>query len=270
MKAATNFVRKQGAQLWLRIMRYPWRTAWVAGALAAVAVSCATVTRTVVAPPQIPGATFVGSEACADCHGEITGDFKTATHASVQAKGENAKEAGCESCHGPGSIHAEQGGGVGTIINPGKSPEVCFGCHVDLRGQFNLRYHHPLLEGKVSCSDCHEPHKGSAQRGGDTQLAQARETCLGCHPTQRGPYVFVHEAMMEGCVVCHQPHGSVNAKLLVQRNANLCLKCHIQEADPNIRIGGVSHRSFLRTGTCWNAGCHEAVHGSQVSTSLQY
>jgi hypothetical protein len=23
-------------------------------------------------------------------------------------------------------------------------------------------------------------------------------------------------------------------------------------------------------GTCWSAGCHEAVHGSQVSSSLRY
>ena len=41
---------------------------WVilgAAALAVIVISCATVTRTVVAPPQIPGATFVGSATCA-------------------------------------------------------------------------------------------------------------------------------------------------------------------------------------------------------------
>jgi predicted CXXCH cytochrome family protein len=253
-----NFFRKHGAILLL-------------GALgAAVAVSCATLNRTVLAPPQIPGAHFIGSAACADCHEEITRDFRTADHARLKAPGDNAKDAGCESCHGPGSIHNDTGGAANTIINPRKSPETCFQCHQDKRGDFNLPNHHPLLEGQISCGDCHEPHKGSSHRGGGTLLASADETCLRCHPAQRGPHVFEHEALREGCVTCHRPHGSVNAKMLTERNAVLCLKCHVQEAGPNVRIGGVNHTVFLRNGTCWTAGCHEAVHGSQVSTSLRY
>jgi hypothetical protein len=35
-------------------------------------------------------------------------------------------------------------------------------------------------------------------------------------------------------------------------------------------IGGVDHTSHVRQGTCWSAGCHEAVHGSQVNSSLRY
>src|SRR5262245_21995304 len=76
-----------------------------AAALAVVVISCATVSRPVVAPPQIPGATFVGSATCAECHEAITKQFKTATHARLEAKGENAKNMGCESCHGAGSLH---------------------------------------------------------------------------------------------------------------------------------------------------------------------
>jgi DmsE family decaheme c-type cytochrome len=188
------------------------------------------------------------------------------------AKGPNAADLGCEACHGPGSLHSESGGNAHTIINPGKSPQVCFQCHLDKRGEFNLPYHHPVLEGRVSCNDCHEPHRGNALRSGGTALLTEREVCMACHTAQLGPFVFEHEAMREGCSSCHAVHGSVNAKLLKERNANLCLKCHFQQQTTpgRIFIGDRNHTAFLSRGTCWSAGCHEAVHGSKVSTLLRF
>jgi DmsE family decaheme c-type cytochrome len=152
---------------------------------------------------------------------------------------------------------------------------VCYQCHADVRGQFNLPAHHPVPEGRMDCSECHSPHKGSARPGGSTALLNQDETCLRCHPAQRGPHVFEHEAMREGCVACHNPHGSVNAKLLTVRNANLCLRCHPTQilgtgASAQVLIGGIPHRDQLQRGTCWSAGCHEAVHGSRVSSSLRF
>jgi hypothetical protein len=35
-------------------------------------------------------------------------------------------------------------------------------------------------------------------------------------------------------------------------------------------IGGFDHAGFVSRGTCWSAGCHEAVHGSQIGSSLRY
>ncbi|HYV25927.1 MAG TPA: cytochrome c3 family protein [Candidatus Eisenbacteria bacterium] len=241
-------------------------------ALAVVVISCATVTRTVVAPPQIPGATFVGSETCAQCHENITKGFKTATHSRLMAKGDNAVNMGCESCHGAGSLHNESGGATHTIINPRKSPETCFQCHLDKRGEFNLPYHHQVLEGKISCGDCHNPHHGPAVKGGGTSLTVEHDTCAQCHTAQGGPFVFEHEAVREGCTTCHAVHGSVNPRMLKERNANLCLKCHFQQqtASGKIFIGGGDHTSRLTRGTCWSAGCHEAVHGSQVGSSLRF
>ena len=240
--------------------------------LTLIVISCSTVDRLVVAPPQIPGAKFIGSKNCEECHSEITRDFKTATHARLQAKGPNAADMGCESCHGPGSLHSDSGGGRQTIINPPKSPNVCFECHLDKRGQFNLPHHHPLETGKVTCVDCHNPHRGPVVIGGGTSLATENETCFKCHTMQRGPFVFEHEATREGCTTCHEPHGSVNAKMLMARDAHLCLKCHFQPqvASNTLGIGGRSHTSRLRGGTCWTAGCHEAVHGSQIGSSLRY
>jgi DmsE family decaheme c-type cytochrome len=299
MKRETWPEAAQHGRSWVRLHSKQLLLA-AGGLLVAIAVvSCAT-NRVLFAPPQIPGATFVGSDECAQCHGEIeqgidlsadhaqlrkvpekaylraqkgiTTDFKTADHAGLQIRGEHPLNVGCEACHGPGSIHAEAGGGPNTIINPRKSPEVCYQCHGEKQGQFNnLPYHHPIMEGKVSCSDCHNPHKGPLVKSGGVSLAAGDATCYRCHVAQQGPYVFEHEAMREGCVTCHDPHGSVNAKLLRQRNANLCLKCHLQQrTQTGVIIGGYDHGANLARGTCWTAGCHEAVHGSQVSRSLRF
>ena len=55
----------------------------------------------------------------------------------------------------------------------------------------------------------------------------------------------------EGCTSCHQPHGSINAKMLTERNQTLCLKCHFEQqglitgANPtHIYIGNRDHTSF--------------------------
>jgi predicted CXXCH cytochrome family protein len=234
--------------------------------------SCSTVTRTVMAPPAIPGAEFVGSASCEQCHQQINRDFVTASHARLKAEGPHAVNVGCESCHGPGSIHNQSGGARGTIVNPKKSPEACFACHLETAGRFNLPSHHPVVEGKVSCNDCHDPHKGPAVIGGGTAIANEQETCGRCHIAQRGPFVFEHEAIREGCTTCHQPHGTVNAKMLLERNHTLCLKCHFQQqtVGGRIYIGGRDHASFLSRGTCWTAGCHEAVHGSHIGSSLRF
>ncbi len=249
-----------------------WGTLAAGVVICAVVVSCATVTRTVVDLPNLPGAEFVGNQNCAQCHAETVRDFRTSTHARLQAKGTNAMQLGCEGCHGPGSLHAQAGGGRNNILNPNRDSETCFKCHLDKRAEFSLPHHHPVLEGKVSCSDCHHPHKGNAIAGGGTQLASERETCARCHTAQAGPFVFEHEGVREGCTACHKPHGSVNRRLLTERNSTLCLKCHFQQqaGAGTIFIGGQDHTTRLARGTCFSGGCHEAVHGSNIGSSLRF
>jgi len=276
---------------WLRNRRAVQFT--LAGGVAVMlllVVSCSKSTRSAVILPEVPGAKYIGSSECEQCHEEICRDFKTADHSRLLAKGKNGKEYGCESCHGPASIHSDSGGetkppfsftagrpqptagGAREPLTPARATEtVCYQCHMDVRGQFNLPSHHPVPEGKMTCIQCHPPHKGIAHVGGSTQLLSQEENCLQCHESQRGPFVFEHEAVREGCTSCHSPHGSVNPRLLTERNSTLCLKCHFQQVKGSaILIGGVDHTSRITQGACWSAGCHEAVHGSRVSPSLRF
>jgi len=278
-----NATQPDGWKRWLAL------TGMVMASLLAV-ISCGTLNRTVVTLPNVPGATYIGSEQCDTCHDNIYKDFATADHARLMAQGTNALDAGCESCHGPCSTHSESGGetkppytftagrgetssyGAHVVVQPARSEEtVCYTCHLDVRSQFNLPNHHPVPEGRMACSDCHDPHKGSIRAGGGTSLLTENDMCLRCHPAQQGPFVFEHEALREGCITCHNPHGSVNAKLLTERNSNLCLKCHfVQQSGGQLLIGGSNHTGRLSQGTCWTAGCHEAVHGSRVNPQLQF
>jgi len=246
--------------------------AGIAGSI--LITSCMTVNGPVVTLPAnaaAPDATFVGSEECSYCHDDVTGGFHSASHARLGLRNEDGLMIGCEACHGPGSLHAENGGEIpGQIINPGDNPESCFQCHLDKKGQFHLPSAHPVMEGRVSCTDCHDPHKGSAIKGGGTALMSENQTCFQCHDAQAGPHIFEHEAMRDGCTTCHDPHGSVNDKMLKARNANLCLQCHMEVANPVGNVDTFHHGSRLGAGTCWSAGCHEAVHGSNSSSSLRY
>lgn len=254
----------------LRSSRKPMVISFWLGAWALLVISCVTTTRIAMAPPRIPGAEFVGSDRCGICHGDVEEEFEGSTHAGLMVADAGHMDAGCEACHGAGSLHIDSGGTPGSIINPDTSPETCFQCHLDTKGSFGLPYAHDVHGGNMTCTDCHDPH-GNAAVGGGTLLASINAACLECHTAQSGPFVFEHEAMREGCTSCHSPHGSVNEKMLVTRNSNLCLSCHVQErVGGAINIGGRNHNFFLPRGACWTAGCHEAVHGSHTSSSLRY
>lgn len=228
----------------------------------------------VAPPPLIPGATFVGAETCAMCHEKISKDFDRTTHSRLVVSSAEVQGQACEACHGPGSLHADAEGKLekrATIVNPGKKPEACFKCHLDKKAEFNLQYHHPVPEGKMSCVDCHDPHSDEGVRPGTTKsLAGKNALCAKCHIDQTRPFVYEHEALREGCTVCHNVHGSINDKMLKERDVNLCLKCHYQtQLDPTeFNIADRNHggaTGYLTRGPCFSAGCHIAVHGSNYS-----
>jgi len=241
--------------------------------------SCSAVPRTVTAPLEIPGANYVGNRACFDCHTNYVRNFPASPHARIhfEVPGVRSGQGGCESCHGPGSQHIAAGGARQFIINPGRDAAACLRCHLATHAEFKLPQHHPVLENRMNCVQCHDPHGGDIfKTKGGLAMARVNETCAACHREQSGPFAFEHEALREGCVICHQPHGSVNRMMLTESDPNLCLRCHAQvsSAAPGyagkIFIGKEDHTDRLKQGGCWTAGCHSAVHGSNVDPRMRF
>jgi len=214
-------------------------------------------------------AEYVGTETCALCHEEDAREFPLSTHARIAIPFEGSNVEGCEMCHGPGSKHVDVEGKDGAfIINPTKDPNACFACHLEKKAEFRLPHHHPVLEGQLSCTSCHSPHGPESRPGTLTDLEGVNASCTQCHKEQDAPFVYRHEAVQEGCTTCHAVHGSINDKMLIARDANLCLRCHAQAAFPE--VGNSNHSGRMPEGTCWSAGCHTGVHGSNFDEHLRY
>ncbi len=241
-------------------------------ALCTVMASCMTMQISEVAAPEIPGATFVGNDECAACHEAEAKAFPRSAHARVHVLDAGIEGAsGCESCHGPGSLHIDGEGGK-NIINPGKSSAACYRCHMEKQAEFSLPYAHPVEQGKMTCNDCHDPHGSDTKKPASIAIARANDGCRKCHREQSRPHMYEHEALRDGCVACHAVHGSLNKKMLTESDMSVCLKCHSQiTAKPtSLDLGARDHASYSTRATCWSAGCHTAIHGSSVDSHLRY
>jgi len=133
-------------------------------------------------------------------------------------------------------------------------PDTCFQCHKDRRAQMFRTSHMPLREGKVTCSDCHNPH-GSAT---EAMLFEnsINDNCYKCHAEKRGPFLFEHTPVRENCLNCHDPHGSVNEYMLRISRPRLCTECHA--FGHGTTSGPLAVQSISRQ--CQN--CHTEVHGT--------
>jgi predicted CXXCH cytochrome family protein len=66
----------------------------------------------------------------------------------------------------------------------------------------------------------------------------------------------------ENCATCHDPHGSPNERMLVQKQPFMCQRCHSHIRHPGTlydgRVIASSNRIYARS--C--VTCHSMVHGS--------
>jgi DmsE family decaheme c-type cytochrome len=133
-------------------------------------------------------------------------------------------------------------------------PDTCFQCHKDRRAQMARSSHMPLREGKIVCSDCHNPHGSTTEAL--LRADSINDNCYKCHAEKRGPFLFEHAPVRENCTNCHVPHGSVNEFLLRIPRQRLCATCH--GIGHGLTSGPLAVQSMGRS--CQN--CHTAVHGT--------
>lgn len=195
--------------------------------------------------------------ACLTCH------EKDPKRTQWQGSAHQSADVACTSCHENHTAHDK-------VRDKKTQPEVCFTCHKEQRADVKKFSHHPIGEGKVACSECHNPH-GSA---GPKLLVKntVTETCYTCHAEKRGPFLFEHQPATEDCTNCHTPHGSNITPLLKSRPPFMCDQCHDGPHASKSPVAGNAagwqggldksvNPSAVYTGrACMN--CHSMVHGS--------
>lgn len=246
---------------------------------------------------------------CASCHGNLQEHVMSAGNSSEGGMTTYKKttkllpeeqNAVCMSCHkGTDLIHwagsAHDNGDVGCVgchrihmqdkvRSKSTETEVCYTCHTDMRGQENKPFTHPLREGKMVCSDCHNSHGGIGDR--ELKTFTINENCYTCHAEKRGPVLWEHIPVSENCLLCHNVHGSIHKGMLTQREPHLCQTCHepvgagsnpggphqqharialsyrdpaLPDVGPN-NLGNKGISRFVMGQACSN--CHSRVHGS--------
>ena len=183
-----------------------------------------------------------GNEICLGCH--LKGErvyWPGSTH--------ETRNVACTNCH--------------TVMKPvsrkfqlrtAEQMDTCFQCHKDIRAKQVRSSHMPLREGKMVCSDCHNPHGSPTEKL--IRTATVNETCYKCHAEKRGPFLFEHAPVRENCLNCHDPHGSVNEYMLKVSRPRLCTECHA--FGHGTTSGPAAVQSISRQ--CQN--CHTEVHGT--------
>jgi len=210
--------------------------------------------------PKLEGAAKISSVAernavCLGCH-------ESGLRMNWQGSPHSNNDIACTNCH---TAHVAKD----PVLAKQTQPKVCFTCHFEQRAQSFEYSHHPIREGKVVCSDCHNPH-GSP---GPKQLKEytVNETCYTCHADKRGPLLWEHEPVRENCTNCHNPHGSTQIHLLTERMPYLCQNCHDTTFHPGEPYSGANTAGGTFAGaviakfqllgrSCIN--CHSQIHGS--------
>ena len=141
--------------------------------------------------------------------------------------------------------------------------DTCFQCHKDRQAQMMRSSHMPMREGKMTCSDCHNPHGSFTEAL--LKFNSINDTCYKCHADKRGPFLWEHFPVRENCANCHDPHGSNNEFMLKMMRPRLCGQCHT--AGHSVALtspGGV--QGYNRS--CQN--CHSKIHGSNAPGGMLF
>jgi DmsE family decaheme c-type cytochrome len=209
-------------------------------------------------------------EMCLNCHQDHSPTM--AWHSSTHGIAGVA----CTDCHNPhprSNVPLRAEIGHASVRRPQRramsvqEPEACYKCHPQVYALSNLPSHHPIAEGKMVCSDCHDAH-GEAEKG--LREPTLNLLCYRCHAEKQGPFAYEHPPVTEDCGICHEPHGTVTNNLLRQPVTFLCLRCHTGHRSDHRPLDDPANVSMRQAfyGDC--SQCHSQVHGSDlIGESLQ-
>ena len=187
------------------------------------------------------------NQACLTCH---TKD----KHMFWAGSAHEARDVPCTGCHKV----MEDISAKNQLTRP-TDMETCGTCHIDKRAAATKYSRHPMLEGKMSCSSCHNPHGSITQAL--LKEPSLNDTCFNCHAEKRGPFLWGHAPVVESCTNCHDPHGSNHDKMLKLSRPRLCQQCHIETRHPTSPYGrDTSSLKFVMGRSCQS--CHVQIHGS--------
>ena len=206
------------------------------------------------AQTDLAKATPVGSEICLECH-ELEALGPGNVHMRIEPFEVQGRDVGCESCHGPGSLHSEEADPAlirGFADGGYEASEVCVSCHRSKRLHEWEASVHALEE--VACDSCHSVH----------QAYEPEATCQECHAESVAAFQLPsHHPLREGkmeCSSCHDVHASTEAMLKTRRRPNdLCFTCHQAQEGPFI----FEHEPVQEDCSL----CHQP-HGSVVNNLL--
>jgi len=239
------------------------------------------------------GTTQKGKFECENCHGPGSAHVKAGGGRGVggilsfgadDPRSVEERNGVCLGCHQKGernywagSIHETRGLACTNCHTVMKSvsrkhnlktesePETCFQCHQLKRAQMQYSSHMPIREGKLTCSNCHNPHGSNTEKL--IREASVNENCYKCHAEKRGPRLWEHAPVRENCLNCHQPHGSNYEFLLKVARPRLCNECHSTVHSPTQGGGfGLPNTPYLLGRACGN--CHSNIHGSNKPNGM--
>jgi len=162
----------------------------------------------------------------------------------------------CASCHDVHKMHIGTPEQAKTLPGATETTKKCLECHGALRASLHQRSSHPMRDGQMECTSCHNPHGTTGEKLIDK--GSVNDLCYSCHQNMRGPFLWEHSPVRDSCLTCHKPHGSNYPQLLQARVTQLCQSCHQQGRHQT--LPGVPASIWVGNKACLN--CHQAVHGS--------